>query len=150
MNITKADNTDADKLTALTIRSKSYWDYGTEQIEKWRNVLTITTEYIENNEVYLLIDNGQLIGYYSFFKESEKAIKLDNLFVDPPFIGKGYGKKLMDDFYLRIKKAGYEKIVLDSDPHAEEFYKKLGFRVVGKLETSIKNRFLPIMELEVF
>lgn len=149
MNIIKAKNTDAEKLTALTIRSKSHWNYSAEQIEEWTDVLTITTDYIENNEVYQLIDNHELIGYYSFFKLNENNVKLDNIFIDPSFIGKGYGKQLMDDFYLRIQKRGFKKISLDSDPHAEEFYKKLGFKVVGKLATSIKDRFLPIMEMDI-
>jgi ribosomal protein S18 acetylase RimI-like enzyme len=60
-----------------------------------------------------------------------------------------YGKKLMEDLYDRIQQKGFEKIVLDSDPQAEAFYKKLGFKVVGQLASSIKDRFLPIMELEV-
>lgn len=140
MTISKAKNTDAEKLTALTIRSKSHWGYSAEQIEEWNDVLTITVDYIENDE---------LIGYYSFFKLDGKSVKLDNVFIDPPFMGKGYGKKLMNDFYYRIQQIGFKKIILDSDPHAEEFYKKLGFKVVGQLASSIKNRFLPIMELDV-
>jgi ribosomal protein S18 acetylase RimI-like enzyme len=140
MNITKAKKTDAAKLTDLTIRSKSYWDYSAEQIEEWNEVLTITVEYIENNEVYQLIDNSQLIGYYSFLKLNESVVKLDNIFIDSPFIGKGYGKKLMEDLYDRIQQKGFEKIVLDSDPQAEAFYKKIGFKVVGQLASGLTHK----------
>jgi ribosomal protein S18 acetylase RimI-like enzyme len=96
----------------------------------------------------LLIDNT-IVGYYSFFYEGEHTIKLDNLFVLPEYIGKGFGRILMDDFLIIAKRSNVSKVVLDSEPNAEMFYAKLGFVKVGQIETSIKNRYLPIMELNI-
>ena len=149
MKITKANISDAKKLTELTIRSKANWDYSPEQIEKWKEELTITQEYIANNSVYKLIVDERLIGYYSFFQISDGKAKLDNVFIEPEFIGKGYGKTLINDFLKRIESIGFKKVTLDSDPNAEIFYESLGFKMVGKLESSIKNRFLPVMEMEI-
>jgi len=149
MNITKANILDAKNLTALTIRSKANWDYSPEQIEKWKEDLTVTQEYIANNSVYKLIDDERLIGYYSFFQISDGKAKLDNVFIEPEFMGKGYGRILINDFLRRIESIGFKKVTLDSDPNAEKFYKRLGFKMVGKLESSIKNRFLPVMEMEI-
>ncbi|WP_139205096.1 hypothetical protein [Pricia antarctica] len=43
----------------------------------------------------------------------------------------------------------YEKEQIEGwKEDAENFYSKLGFRVIGKLESSIKNRFLSIMAIE--
>jgi len=56
---------------------------------------------------------------------------------------------MMDDLFLRIKESGISTITLDSEPNSEDFYKKLGFNVVGKIGTSIKNRFMPVMEIEI-
>ena len=65
----------------------------------------------------------------------------------PEYIGKGFGNYLMLDFLNRIKEnRDVKKILLDADPNAEKFYQKFGFTTIGQLETSIKNRFLPIME----
>lgn len=147
MIIEKAKNTDGNELTELTLRSKSHWNYSREQIDKWKNDLTITSNYIDKKEVYKLICNEIVIGYYSYFRLNDKEIKLENLFIEPKFIGKNYGKLLMSDFVNRIIKTDFEKVILDSDPNAEKFYSKLGFRVIGKLKSSIKNRYLPIMEL---
>ena len=150
MKIEKSIRTDSKKLTELTIRSKSHWDYSMQQIEKWRDDLTVSEDYIIEKEVYKLIDSkDKIIGYYSFFKIDEVNVKLENLFVEPKFIGYGYGKMLMNDFIERIRKTRTEKIILDSDPNAENFYAKNGFKVVGKLKTSIEGRFLPIMELKI-
>jgi len=95
-----------------------------------------------------MLDN-QIIGYYSFFHESENSIKLDNLFVLPDFIGKGFGKLLMNDFLVRLQDLSVQKVVLNSEPNAESFYIKFGFVKIGQIETSIKDRHLPIMELKI-
>jgi GNAT superfamily N-acetyltransferase len=147
MKIEKAIKNDTNDLTELTIRSKSHWNYSKEQIEKWRDDLTVSETYILEKEVYKLINGNDLIGYYSYFRINDLDVKLENLFIEPKFIGKGFGKLLMTDFLQRIRKTKFEKIILDADPNVEKFYEQIGFKVVGKLKTSIKNRFLPIMEM---
>ncbi|MNG25839.1 putative acetyltransferase [compost metagenome] len=89
------------------------------------------------------------MGYYSFFNQDEKTIKLDNLFVLPEYIGKGLGRLLMKHFLLNIDKTHIKTITLNSEPNAEPFYSKLGFIKVGEIETSIKDRYMPIMELTI-
>ncbi|MFG4004346.1 GNAT family N-acetyltransferase [Flavobacterium aquidurense] len=149
MTIQKAIPSDHEILTQITKKSKAYWGYSNEQIEIWAQFLTVSKEYIETNPVYNLVAEDQIVGYYSFFHESENTIKLDNLFVLPEFIGKGFGKVLMNDFLLRIQDQNVQKIVLNSESNAEIFYAKFGFIKVGQIETSIKDRYLPVMELRI-
>lgn len=149
MYIQQAIPTDAKELTELTIRSKSYWNYGKKQIEEWRAELTITEKYIDENHIYKLEIDKLLIGFYAYHPINPTDIKLNYLFIEPKYIGKGYGQFLMTDFLRRIKKSQFERVSLDADPNAEKFYSRLGFRSIGKLKSSIKNRFLPIMELEI-
>ena len=149
MKVEEAKTFDANELSELTIRSKSHWNYSKKQIEEWKDDLTITSDYINEKEVYKLIDNKSLIGYYSYFKLNEIDIKMENLFIEPKYIGQGYGKFLMSDFLQRIKEAGFKKVTLDADPNAEKFYSYIGFHIVGQLESSVKDRYLPIMEIEI-
>ena len=147
--IEKAINTDAKNLTELTIRSKSHWNYGKNQVESWREELTITEEYVDENQIYKLVTDNLLIGFYAYQKENTTDIKLNYLFVEPRYIGKGYGKTLMSHFLKQIENSGCQRVVLDADPNVEKFYSKLGFRVIGKLKSAIKNRYLPIMEFKI-
>ena len=149
MTIKKAIPNDHKILTEITKKSKAYWGYSEEQIEIWSEFLTVTKEYIETKSVYNLVIDDEIIGYYSFFHESENSIKLDNLFVLPDFIGKGFGKILMNDFLDQIKNSDIQKVILNSEPNAEDFYLKFGFVKVGQIETSIKDRYLPVMELKL-
>ena len=147
--ITKANADDAKILTEITKRSKAYWGYSDEQIKEWSDLLTITSEYIQNNEVYKLIVNQSTVAYYSYFDIENNSVRLDNLFVSPENISKGYGKSLMNDFILKIKQSQRSRIILDADPNAQKFYESFGFVKAGQIKTSIKDRFLPIMELKI-
>ena len=150
MNIEKANSDDHEILTEITKKSKAFWGYSEEQMTQWNDALTITQEYIQTNFAYKLIQENQVIGYYSSFNLEAAIIKLDNLFILPEYIGKGFGNQLMQDFLNRIKEnRNIKKVTLDADPNAEKFYQKFGFTTIGQLETSIKNRFLPIMELNL-
>ncbi|MBL0736544.1 GNAT family N-acetyltransferase [Flavobacterium sp. GN10] len=149
MTVEKANIADNEILTSITKKSKAYWGYSVEQIQKWEKNLTISQDYIRDHSVFKLVYNDLIIGYYSYVFKNEKVIELDNLFVLPEHIGKGFGKYLVLDFLNRIKETGIKKITLDSEPHAENFYSKMGFVKVGEFETSIKNRFMPIMEMKL-
>lgn len=149
MEIIKANPDDHKVLTEITKKSKAYWGYSNEQMEEWSGLLTIKEEYIKNNEVYKLVVHNLTVAYYSYFSINENTVKLDNLFVLPDEIGKGCGKLLMNDFLNKIKKSKLKTIILDADPNAQKFYESFGFIKIGQIETSIKNRFLPIMKLKL-
>lgn len=149
MQIEKANSKDDEILTEITKKSKAHWGYSDEQMKIWSELLTIPQEYIQTKSVYKLLIAHKTVGYYAFFFEDEYTIKLDNLFILPEYIGKGFGRVLMNDFLTIIKKTKATKISLDSEPNAEMFYTKLGFVRVGQIATSIKDRYLPIMELNI-
>jgi predicted N-acetyltransferase YhbS len=65
----------------------------------------------------------------------------------PGYIGEGLGKLLLEDFLERIRNDGARTVTVHSDPNAEGFYMAFGFKTMGQKETSIKERYLPIMKL---
>ena len=148
MKIERANIHDDEILSEITKKSKAFWGYSKEQILEWNDNLTISKNYIESNYAFKLLDENTVIGYYSYILE-KSSVKLDNLFVLPEYIGKGFGKYLVNDFLTRMRNQKIKKIILDSDPNAEEFYLKIGFKKIGEFETSIKNRFMPIMEMNL-
>lgn len=148
MKIERATIDDDIILTGITKKSKAYWGYSDEQIEKWNQFLTISKEYIVSKNVFKLTNEKETVGYYSYYNIDENTIKLDNLFLLPDYIGKGLGKLLINNLLIQIKlDNSINKVTLHSEPNAEIFYQKLGFSKVGEFETSIKNRYMPIMEM---
>ncbi len=148
MVIKRATKEDHLLLTELTKASKAHWEYATNQLQAWEEDLTITEDHIQSHTTYKAEINGQLIAYYSYLQQEEKTIYLENMFIHPNYIGKGYGLLLMKDFLSRIA-PNIERVTLHADPNAEKFYTKSGFIVIGKKESSIPGRFLPYMEKRV-
>lgn len=149
MLISCANPQDHELLSDITFRSKAYWGYSKVQLKAWKEDLTISPDYIKENNVFKIDFEGEVCGYYSYFAQGQEEVLLDNLFLLPEVIGKGIGRMLLEDFIARVKSATFSSILLYSDPHAEGFYGYFGFKVIGQKETSIKGRFLPIMRLEI-
>lgn len=105
MKIIKAEVTDNEILTTITKNLKAYWGFSEDILKEWEHLLKVTKNYIEKNNVFKLVLNDQTIGYYSYFPTTENTIKLDNIFILPEFIGKGFGKILMTDFLEKVKQA---------------------------------------------
>jgi len=149
MKIERAAPEDHTALTTLTKRSKAFWNYSKQQLDDWDELLTITPEYILENQTFKLFSDDEIIGYYSLLEVATQTLKLDNLFISPDFIKKGYGKILLDDVIRNARKGNYASLILESDPHAEDFYSRFGFVKIGKVETSVIGRFLPIMKISL-
>ncbi|WP_298393304.1 GNAT family N-acetyltransferase [Flavobacterium sp.] len=147
MTIQKANSSDHEILTQITKKSKAFWGYSEDLLLVWNDALTITQEYINTHQVFSFKVDDKIVGYYSYILEAEDNIKLDNLFLLPQFIGKGFGSLLLADFLKRIQNQNHKRIYLESEPYAEGFYKKHGFQTIGKLETAIQGRFMPVMEI---
>ncbi len=149
MTIVEAQTQDHKKLTQITMLSKNHWGYGAKQIELWTEDLTISSDYIATHQVFKLLDEDELVAYYSYFFPENGVCMLDNLFILPTYIGKGLGKLLMNDFFARVQDEHIDKFSLVSDPHAETFYEQFGFVSVDKKESSIPERYLPVMEKDI-
>ncbi len=80
------------------------------------------------------IDNGNMIGTSSFcksrFEQFQGWGEIVSIYLLPDYIGKGYGKILMDAVLSELKRQGYEKVflwVLEENIRARHFYEKYGF-----------------------
>ncbi len=149
MRLQKADLIDCTELSEITLRSKAYWGYSKEQMKIWKPDLIMTEVYIQNNFVFKLIDGTKAIGFFSFLHPDREEIVLDSLFVDPDFIGSGYGSYLMQKAIRFCQKINVRTIVLEADPNAVKFYLKHSFEIASMKESSVPGRFLPIMHLKV-
>lgn len=147
--ITKANALDADSLTNIALKSKAYWGYTEEQIESWRHDLTITENIMKNMFVYKFTLDDTIAGFYILNQPKNDAIELEFLFILPEFIGKGIGKKLLEDSYIKAKQLNATTMTLLADPNAKSFYESQGFLYFGEKESSIPNRFCPLMKKDL-
>ena len=144
--IVLAEISDGNLLTELALTSKAFWGYDANLVESWRKDLTVTSKMIEERMVFKFLQDEKIAGFYMLNPPKGKQIELEMLFVLPGFIGKGIGKKLLLHSFEKAKKLNAISMTLLADPNAEKFYKSQGFKVIDKKESSVKNRFLPVMQ----
>lgn len=145
--IRRASATEAATLTALALRSKGHWGYDADFLEDCRAELTISPAYISEQHVYVLEEGGRVIGFYSL-KEAKDDVELDHLFVEPGALGRGHGRALWRHAVKTASRLGHAQLVVESDPHAEAFYRAMGAtRFATKASTLRPGRELPMLRL---
>ena len=150
MQIRAAKSSEAKLLSDLALRSKAYWGYRSEFIEACRQELTYSSQDIEKNHFFVGELNGQMIGFFALEVISPTAVELEALFIDPAYIYRGYGRKLIDYAKSIAKKLGRKIVIIQGDPHAKNFYLKIGGKLIGEREsTSISGRYLPLFVINL-
>jgi GNAT superfamily N-acetyltransferase len=140
---------EAALLSELALRSKSHWGYPADFLEACRAELSLSPDFITTSPVFVLEDGGRVVGFYGL-REAEKEIELLYLFVEPAAVNQGYGKLLWKHAVETSAKLGFQKISIESDPHAEAFYQAMGARRIRLIPSSLQaGRTLPLMEFLV-
>ena len=143
--IRQALPSEVEQLSKLAFRSKAHWGYSDRFMQACLEELTIEEHYIENNPTFVIENTRDIIGFYSLEHISVSEVELSFLFVDPDFIGKGYGRQLMMHAQEKARHLDYSKMIIQGDPNAERFYHSAGGSVINtKQSGSIPNRELPI------
>lgn len=150
----QADRHDLNKINSFMYRSKAYWGYDDVFMDKFMRLFQMTADYLEKNTVKLCFtldreEYDKAIGFYSF-SVSLKEAELDNFFIDPDYIGKGFGKQMWTIMVEDFKSQGVNKFILWSDPGAEVFYKKMGCNKIGvKKSPMMPDRYPVIFEYAI-
>lgn len=105
----------------------------------WRKMLANNT-----NSHYVIICDSTIIGFFTISVSRDEDLKdysyeIVGMYLDPNYVGLGYGKQTMDWIKAEIKNRGYHIIslwVLEENNRARAFYEKSGFSVDGKMKPS--------------
>jgi GNAT superfamily N-acetyltransferase len=148
-SINKSSPEESERLTEIAHSAKRHWGYPERWIELWKSTLTITPDYISDNEVYSARDGDDLLGFYALIINGEKAT-LDHLWIDPRIIGTGLGRKLFDHAMEKAAELRASAVEIESDPNAEGFYKRMGARRIGETSSKLdgQDRILPLLLIE--
>jgi len=136
---------EARLLSDLALRSKAHWGYDADFLEACRAELTVSEDYIAGAPVFVLEEDGRVVGFYGL-REQGSELELLHLFVEPAAIGGGHGKRLWEHAVETAARLGFRQITIESDPYAEAFYLAMGARRVGVVPSSARpGRVLPLL-----
>src|SRR5215510_2543775 len=134
--IRPASTTEAATLSQIALDAKRYWGYPEHWIKHWEADLTISPEFITDNQVFVAESEGQIRGFYALILSGEKA-ELEHMWVMPQYIGTGVGKELFLDAMERAAAMSVQEVEILADPNAAGFYERMGATRIGETESSI-------------
>lgn len=133
--------------------------YRKQLIDVWENSVISTHTFLHQDDIifyknivseidfnfistYCLFDVDLMIGFIGVYDS-----KIEMLFISPDYIGKGYGKELIQ-FALENLKAT-EVDVNEQNTNALNFYKRMGFVAYERLETDNEGKNYPIIKMRL-
>lgn len=138
---------EAGALGALCLRSKAHWGYDAAFIEACREELSVGADAIAAGLVRVAEMEGEVAGVAEIGQE-DGAWHLEKIFVEPRRMGRGAGRLLMEWAASEAAARGASEIVIESDPGALGFYRRLGAVEAGSAPSkSIAGRRLPRLVL---
>jgi GNAT superfamily N-acetyltransferase len=141
--IRRAAAADAAALTALARTSKAVWGYDAAFMAACRNELTVGAGDVLGDPTFVIEAEGRILGFYQL-RHHGAAADVALFFVAPEAMRTGIGRRLWVHLERTARASGAERLEVDSDPHAEGFYRAMGMRRIGQaLSGSIAGRMLP-------
>jgi putative acetyltransferase len=144
MNIRRAIPADREVLVDIWLRSvRATHTFLSE--EDIRSLLPPTREYLTSDEPELWVlcaDSGAVVGFMGM-----SGSKLETLFLDPEFRGRGGGRRLVR--HAQELHGELTTEVNEQNPAARRFYEACGFVVEGRSELDDAGRPFPLLHMRL-
>lgn len=136
-------------LSALCFRSKAVWGYDNDFMEACRRELSIEPYDLRSTSIAVAEKNGKIVGVVQIKIIGSEADLL-KLFVEPTTLRDGVGRALFAWATDQAVSGGAERLVIEADPDAAPFYKRMGAKDRGLASSgSIPGRTLPRLVKEL-
>lgn len=149
--IRRAHPSEAEQLTAIAHAAKRHWGYPENWIEKWSADLTITPEFLANNEVFVAIIDDAIAGCCALVVSANLA-EIEHMWIKPEQMGSGVGRALFEHARDRARELQLTVLELSADPNAEGFYERMGAERIGDVPAGMNGeeaRVLPRMRINL-
>ncbi len=110
-------------------------------------LLALDAADIERDEVHVRESGGMRVGWYRVRFHGRRA-ELEDLWLEPPFIGHGHGRALFEHAVRVARDGGADRMEWDAEPFASGFYEAMGGHEIGRSPSAVvPGRTLPRMRL---
>jgi GNAT superfamily N-acetyltransferase len=110
------------------------------------DALQLSDLAVREGRTRIAVAVGAIVGFATGLSAGD-TVEIEDLFVDPEWMGQGIGRALVRDLIAIARRGGARRVEVTANQHALAFYEKAGFAVGHEVET----RFgpAPRMYLEV-
>jgi len=139
---------DFARLREIAVEAKAHWGYDRARVEAWARDGDFEAESLRAREVYVAEADGAAIGWGALIMRGEVGW-LEDLWVDPPWIGRGVGRLLFEHVAERARGLGARRLEWEAEPNAAGFYRRMGAAYVRPSEVTEWGRVLDVLGVEL-
>ena len=147
MRIRPAKDGELERLQAIAIAAKCHWGYPPAMVQGWADV-DLTPAALSARRVFVADVGDQAVGWASLIQRGELCV-LDDLWVDPDWMGQGIGTDLFAHALDQARATGASRMEWEAEPNASGFYAKVGGRYLRDSEPTAFGRVLAVMGVDV-
>lgn len=148
VRIRAAGPREGERLREIAIASKSYWGYEPDWVREWAAMGDFSPAGLRSKEAYVAEVDGQAVGWAALISRSE-VCWLDDLWIEPEWIGRGVGARLFQHCAERARQLGASRMEWEAERHAVGFYGKMGGRYLRDGEPGVWGRVNPVMGVDL-
>src|SRR5689334_25436492 len=108
MNLRIAVEHDIDRLDEITIAAKAHWGHDLAWVRSWVAAGAFASRAVRRREARL-VEVDEVIAGWSALQQRGDAAWLEDLWVDPAYMGRGVGKELFLDAAERAGDGGAQR-----------------------------------------
>jgi GNAT superfamily N-acetyltransferase len=139
---------EGERLRAIAIAAKSHWGYDLGRARDWAEMGDFSPAGLRQKDFYIAAVGARLVGWAAAIDQGE-VWWLDDLWIDPEWMGRGIGSRLFRHAADRGRRAGAVRMEWEAEPNATGFYEKMGGRFLRDSEPGIWGRVNPVMGLDL-
>ncbi len=112
-------------------------------LDKMYSSESLQKQMESGSQFILIYEEGEPVGFASYFEKTPSVFKLDKIYVLPSQQGKGTGRFVINYIVDQIKQKGATALQLQVNRHnkAKNFYEKMGFVVIEEKDFDIGRGF---------
>jgi N-acetylglutamate synthase-like GNAT family acetyltransferase len=115
---------DYGRVRELTLDSKAHWGYDRDFVRRWAEGLSFESD----RERWVAELDGEIVAWAALVPPAGGVAVLDDLWVDPAWMGRGVGSRLFRLAADRARELGAERLEWGAEPNSVGFYEKVGGR----------------------
>ncbi|MDE3085745.1 MAG: GNAT family N-acetyltransferase [Acidobacteriota bacterium] len=131
VEIRTATTDDLAVLRDLYRRSSLSNDSDRELLGRRPELLEWPADAVATGGTRVAVVGGRLVGFSTLVPHGATG-EVDDLFVDPEWMRRGIGRRLVEDMAATAAAAGVDALEVDANPAALTFYEGVGFAGIGE------------------
>jgi GNAT superfamily N-acetyltransferase len=148
IRIREGAEADFERLRAIAVEAKAHWGYDRALVEEWAQGGDFEPESLRRRLLYVAEEDGRPVAWAALIPRGEVGW-LEDLWVDPAWIGRGLGRALFERVATEARQRGARQLEWEAEPNAQGFYRHMGAGYRRDSEETEWGRVLEVLGVEL-